>query len=151
MSVLDNVLQWLFEPIPPQPSVWYIVGYVLFGVVLAASAAAYLLRRRLFPGQSLHVKLLTSVSEVGVSLGLLGLVLLIARSLAVPYLSMRFLLILAAIATIAAVGYGYYYYRRRYPALNSRYQADEARMKYIKPVQSHGSATIRRRSKKRRK
>lgn len=149
MPVID--LGWLVDVRPPAPSFWYLGLAALFAVVLVGSALVYYFRRDIFPPRSAHLRVVPRFATWGAVLGGVGLALVLARYLGVPYLSMRLWLVLATLAVPAYAGYVAYFYRTRFPSMRAVHQAEEARLKYVRPTASQVAGGSRRRSKKRRR
>jgi hypothetical protein len=143
------VIGWLFEPNPGPPSAWYLALVAIFAIVFVGSLLAYVFRRSLFPGHSLHVRLASRFAIYGMILGAAGLFFLATRYAGIPVLQMRVWLVLCALAAVALAGYAAYFYRMRYPTLLVAHRTEEARLRYVKPHRPGGSGGgARRRAKK---
>lgn len=64
------------------------------------------------------------------TIGGIGLFLLLMRYLGVPYISMRFLLYLTTLSAVGFVGFLLYYFQKRYPARVAAVRAEEVRRRY---------------------
>jgi len=121
----------LFDPSPGPPSLYYgIIGF-FFAVIFGASLSAYLRRNKLPPGAPAVLKLVTRALIVGMVLGAVGVILVVARFFAVPYLSMRILIYLWILITLGLLGYAVYYVRRVYPKQKTIRQQAYMRARYM--------------------
>lgn len=129
----------LFDPNPGPPSVYYgIVGF-FFAVIFGATLSTYLRYRQHPWGPPTLVKKVSRALVVGMILGGIGVILVIARFFTIPFLSMRIILYLWIITTLGLLGYAIYYVRRVYPTKKVAYQQAYARSRYMpKPAPKPG-------------
>lgn len=146
-----SVLSWLFDPTPGTPSLWYVGLTALAVLVVLGCLLAYAFRRSLYPGHALNIRLTARMSVVGLLLGVLALIFVAARYLAVAFFEMRLWLTFSGLLIAAYAGYVAYFLRRRYPVLLAGYKTEQNRLRYIKPVRATGGGGGQRRSKKRRR
>ncbi len=109
----------LFDPNPGAPSPYYAVVGFIFAVVLGGSISLFLRREKLAAGKSELLRLMTRIAIAGMAVGGVGVVLTLARFLAIPVLSMRILLYLTIVAAVGLAIYLIYYTRRVYPRRRS--------------------------------
>lgn len=143
------VINWLFElnPGPPGPEYIWLVGLVT--LLFVGSLTMFISRRSFFPNNPLAARLGQRLSLIGVFLSLLAILLLAARYLNVPFIQMRFWLVLAGALIVAYAGYVVYFVRARYPKLRAAYDAELKRQRYVRP--QHATGGGQRRSKKKRR
>src|SRR5712692_5811336 len=90
LSKLFDLSRW-FNPFPEPPGILYLVALVAFGLWTIASIAVYLYRRRLFAGNGALVGIVTRFGPYGITIGGIGMFLLVMRFVGIPYISIRFL------------------------------------------------------------
>ena len=125
----DLISGW-FTPFPTAPSTLDLVAVVFFGLWTIASIAIYVRRRQLFAGNGALIGVITRFGPYAITIGVVGLFLLLMRYLSVPYISIRFLLYLTAISALGFVVFLVYYFRQRYPSRLAAIRAEELRRRY---------------------
>jgi hypothetical protein len=127
---MSSLISGWFTPFPEQFSRLDLVAVVAFVLWTAVSIFVYLRRRQLFAGNGALIGLTTRYGPYAITIGCVGLFLLLMRYLGVPYIDMRFLLYLTVLAAIGFLGFLAYYLRWRYPARLAAVRAEEQRRKY---------------------
>jgi hypothetical protein len=141
LSKLFDLARW-FNPFPEPPGILYIVALVAFGLWTIASIAVYLYRRRLFVGNGALIGIVTRFGPYAITIGGIGMFLLVVRFVGIPYISIRFLVYLTILAAIGYLVFLGYYLARRYPRRVAQVRAAEIRRRY--------TSTDRRKKKRRR-
>jgi hypothetical protein len=128
---VQQIVHGWFDPFPPPPTTLDLVLVVVFFALWTlASIGVYYYRRRLFAGNGALIGVATRFAPYAITIGFVGLFLIVCRVAEVPYISIRFLLYLTVLAAIAYVGFLIYYLRRRYPARLAAVRAEEVRRRY---------------------
>jgi hypothetical protein len=104
---------------------------VVFAVALAVSLFVWLLRRRLFPGQRIKIRLANQLGPWFVTASAIGLVSTLLRVAQFPVLSARVIWLGALVALVGLLGYLIRYWRTRYPADLARAQREEQRQRFM--------------------
>lgn len=146
MSPLD-LLSRLFDPAPGPPSTVYFVPAAIFLLLFLGCAMVYILRRSLFPGQTLHARIAGRFGTYGMILGAVGLALLAARYFGVYWFEMRLFVVLASLGVVALGAYFAWYHRSRYPADRAAYERARERDRFVR-ASAHSA---RRRARKQRR
>jgi hypothetical protein len=142
-------LSWLFEIEPGTPGAAFIWLVGLATLLFVGSLTVFISRRSFFPNSPLAARIAQRLSLVGVFLSLLLILLLGARYLSVPFIQMRFWLVLAGALIVAYAIYVVYFVLVRYPKLRATYDAEMKRQRYTRPQRP--SSGGQRRSKKKRR
>jgi hypothetical protein len=129
-SKFGDLISGWFTPFPTPPSALDLVAVVFFGVWTIASIAIYVRRRQLFAGNGALIGVVTRLGPYAITIGAVGLFLLLMRYLGIPYISIRFLLYLAALSAFGFVVFLVYYFRQRYPRRLAAVRAEEIRRRY---------------------
>ena len=128
---------------PSSPLYWVLGAACL--ILLAISLYVYLLAIRRFEQHRLHWRLVRRFAILVGCFSGLGLASTAFALLAVPFLSKRLWLVLAALGLLGTAAYGGYYFRWRYPAARLAFEERERRQRYM----PRPKAAVRRRSRRR--
>jgi hypothetical protein len=141
LSQLFTPSHW-FDGDPGSPSAYYLLLVIFFAALAVAGGVIYwYLRPRRFAANALHSRMAEVSGVAGVSLGLLGLFLLLMRYLTVTILSARLLLYLTLLAVLVLAGYAIYFYVKRYPAMLADQKRDEERKRFMPKPKDKARAT----------
>lgn len=119
-----------FDPTPNPPTPAFFVGAAAFVIWTALSLYVYYFRRRIFAGNGALIGMATRFGPYAIAIGLIGLFLIAVRLAGIPYISIRALLYLTALAALGFLGFLVYYLIRRYPARLAEVRAGEMRRRY---------------------
>jgi len=125
----------------------YLALFALFLLVLVGSAAVFFLRKSLFPGQGLHIRLAWRFGAYGMTAGGVGLFFLAARYLGFTFFQMRIFLVLSVLDVVALGIYLLWYLRNRYPAELAAYERARERERFVRS----SAHSARRRARKSRR
>ena len=143
----QDVSRWLFDTAPGPPGAAYFLPFAFFLLVLVGSAAVFFLRRSLFPGHGLHIRLAKRYGSYGMVSGGAGLFFLAARYFQFTFFQARIFLVLSVIDVFALAIYFFWYYRNRYPADLAAYERAKERERFVR-ASAHSA---RRRARKSRR
>ena len=129
-SKFSELLAGWFTSFPGPPSLLDLVAVAFFLIWTIATVVVYVRRRPLFAGNGALIGIVTRFGPYAITIGAIGLFLLLMRYVAVPYISMRFLLYLTTLSAVGFIGFLGYYFRRRYPARLAAARAEEVRRRY---------------------
>ncbi|MBI3978639.1 MAG: hypothetical protein HY331_10695 [Chloroflexi bacterium] len=147
-------LKWLspahwFEGEPGPPSILYVGLAVLLALLLAGSLyAVIVLANRRFASHRLHQRLVRRFGWTVFGLSLTGLLLVAARYLSLPLLSVRFLLYLVLVGLAGVAAFAGYYARFRYGAARSAHEAELLRLRYLPRPKPRPAVPARRHTQK---
>jgi len=127
---------------PATPYSYALIAF--FAVVLAASLVVWLLRRRLFAGERVKMRLAAQLGPWFVTAAAIGLVSTLLRVAQFPILSARVIWLGALIALIGLLVYLIRYWRIRYPAELARVQREEQRQRFMPKPRRKRAARRRR-------
>ncbi len=140
---LLNPTQWFYDPRPGPPPTFYLIVGDLFGLLLIAAVALYVVAPRLVNGHRLRTqfvrRLATALGCVGAAGGFWGL----ARALGWPLLAKPLWLWLTLLALAAVVGYASYFWRTRYAAELSAWDERERRRRWTPTPRKRAAARRR--------
>ena len=130
LSKLLDLSRW-FAPFPEPPGPLYLVAAFVFVIWTIASVVIFLRRRILFAGNGALIGVVTRFGPYAITVGSIGLFLLLMRYGGVPYISIRFLFYVAMLSAVGFSGFLVYYFQRRYPARLAAVRAEEVRRRYV--------------------
>jgi hypothetical protein len=149
LSLLLNPGHW-FDGNPGSASGWYwIPAFIFLAVVAAGFYSYYYLKARRFATHALHARMAEVAGIAALSIGFLGLFLLLMRFLGIGLLSARLLLYLTLLAGVGMIGYAIFWYNKKHPAKLQAHLREEERKRFLptpkagrtKPKSATGNAS----------
>lgn len=135
---------WWTDPAEPLDGPFAMALAIAVAIVMVAGAFAWIGARQLVPRHRLHRRLLIRAGQAGVTAGLTGLLLMLFRWQAVPFLSKRLWLILWGLTCLGALAYAFRYARTRYAEDVLAWESAERRRRYLPRPAASGGRTRRR-------
>ena len=120
---------WL-NSFPPAPGWAIFVALIAFVVWTIVSSFVYIRRRQLFAGNGALIGMGTRFGWYAISIGIVGLLLILARYVQLPYVDMPLILLLDSLLAVGFLIFLIYSLRRRYPARLAAVRAHELRRHY---------------------
>ncbi|MBI2914386.1 MAG: hypothetical protein HYY08_00520 [Firmicutes bacterium] len=141
---------YLFDPSPAgPPSGWYEVLAIAFIVIsLAVQGLYYYWARRSFAQDVYHLRLARTVAMFVGAVSSVALILILARYLSLPFLSMRILLILTIVVGLVLAAYFVYYMVRVYPLKTAMAAREAIRQRYLPQQRPRPTPTASRQRRK---
>ncbi len=152
---MDKLLDpgYLFDLNPGPPSDWYAIVAAIFAVVLLVAQGLYhFWAKSAFAQNAYLLRLARIVVMLAGAVSSVAILLVIARYLTLPFLSMRFLLLLTILVGIGLAAYFVYYMVKIFPMKTAMLARESIRQRYLPQQRPQRlPATIRQRKKGKRK
>lgn len=140
---------FLFDINPGYPSDWYSILAALFGLILIAAQGLYLWwARPAFARDPYRLRLARRVALTAGSVSSVAILLIAARYLTIPFLSMRFLLILTILVGLGLLAYFAFYMVRVFPTRSAVQEREAARQRYLPQQRPRQVPAVARKKKK---